>query len=106
MGIYFVHFLSASKSEAALDGGHAPNACKGRALLHVSVACISGPGGGPYGMLVLHPWRKDWPPLIHSSTEDSQADSGKLKGFCPFRMKSTFYLTINLPFETSGVLIL
>lgn len=40
------------------------------------------------------------------STEDSQADSGKLKGFCPFRMKSTLYLTINLPFETSGVLIL
>lgn len=44
------------------------------------------------------------------STEGRQegfhADSGKLKGFCLFRMKSTLYLTINLPFETSGVLIL
>lgn len=65
MGICFLHFLNASKSEAALDRGHVPSACKGRALLHVSVACISGPGGGPYGMLVSHPWRKDWPPLIH-----------------------------------------
>ena len=26
---------------------------------------ISNTGGGPYRMLVSHPWRKDWPPLIH-----------------------------------------
>lgn len=47
MGICFLHFLSASKPEAALDGGHAPSAVKGRALLHASVPCISGPGAGP-----------------------------------------------------------
>jgi len=28
-------------------------------------AHISGTGGGPYRMLVSHPWRKDWPPQIH-----------------------------------------
>lgn len=101
MGICFLHFLSASKSEAALDGAVL------RVLIRKSSTCISGLGGEPYGMLVSHPCRKDCPPLIHVvATEDSQADSGKLKGFCPFRMKSTLYLTINLPFETSGVLVL
>lgn len=26
---------------------------------------ISGMCRGPYRMLVSHPWREDWPPLIH-----------------------------------------
>lgn len=67
-------------------------------------AGVSGTGGEPYRMLVSHPWRKDWPPLIHvvelrAGRQVSMQTQVSSKAFCPFRMKSTLYLTINLPFE-------